>query len=644
MKRLLNVLIIVLSVFQAAAAQSDDITLMGSISPLFYLENDFSEKIITSESKELSAEVSDIAVDPEHIYVRLFITDVPESMKSGITDENRIYGSYLPVAEVVTAENEILTPSSASRYSFLEYNSRLIIGGLLVFDTDRTPDAFYLNFNQLPFDTKPLSEGFSKAVILSPGEGRTYSSHSTAAVSGNGLIFALSASAQTNELTMIQPSVHLERPDEVITKFGWISIRDAGSGNKFAVTRGNLYGFNLADDSIFSPSHSYVFTPVSDSSPIHITMENAYIRRSIGKPSAAVIDLSARTACSLLQDGDFDLTLTDLMIFEKEEKIRLYISSENTIISDISFSFPDISSLITPPVTCGIDPQSEKFACDIYFADAGLPESTLKLEINAIEYRKEGPWTIIWNPVPMETAEVRETSRGFSFPSVSGRRPSDGQELPEAVQKVLDALDTRSIELTAAEGWIHESFGIVYQFREDYIQDLITVDKADQYFTEYIYENWHHVNNSGQIDEILTVLREPGTNRILSAQQQNKNKLLDLVHALLVRTDNSPDPDYHCFEDFSEISGSAAVFSGEISCDPDDASVQCLVFSQSLSGVSGSSGSQTITFRIDPGSFLVTQEMIDYDLGALTMTKSTLILENTETLPDDLLELRGSVK
>ena len=44
------------------------------------------------------------------------------------------------------------------------------------------------------------------------------------------LEFTLKATAQTGSLTMLQPAVRMLRPDEELSKFGWIGIRASQSG------------------------------------------------------------------------------------------------------------------------------------------------------------------------------------------------------------------------------------------------------------------------------------------------------------------------------------------------------------------------------------------------------------------------------
>ncbi len=644
MKRFFLLLLVAFLMVQAAAARSDDITLMGNISPLFYLEKAFSEKVTTSDQTELTVDISDIAVNEDHVYVRFFITDVPQSMKSCITDDTRLYGSYLPTAEILTSENKILTPSSASRYSFLEYNSRLIIGGLMVFDTDQEPQAFYLNFNQIPFDTKPLQEGFSKAVILSPAKNGIYSGTEQAIATSNGLTFSLTSTAQTNEFTMIQPSVQMERKDETFSKFGWVTFQDAADGKRFAVTRGNLFGFNLTDDSSYSPGHAYVFSSVTEETPVLITMDQAYVRRTFENPYSVKIDFSQDSNQILCHDDGCKLILKDVVISKTDEQIRLYFSSEDLTVSDISFTFPMNTGPAEPRVFCGVDTKSDRFACDLYFHEIDFPGEVLDLEIKAIEYLKKGPWTIKWTPVPMEIVPDTRNSDTFSFPSVFGRRPQEDRQQSESVRKVLAAIESQSKELCAREGWIHERFLLDYQFRSGHTQELIPVDQAEQYFTRYISETWYHIDREGHITEQLAVIRDPETHAIISARQLTDKRLLDLVHALVVTTDNAPDPQYRCFEDFIGITESAALFTGESACVLNGTDAICLEFYQALNGVSGSTGSQNITFYINPGDLYINQEKIDYDLGALSMTKTTQVIEKTGSLPDDILLLIGSIK
>ena len=80
MRRFFSVLFLLMFIISGAAfAQSDDITTMGSVSPLFYLENAFREEVLTASGEKLAVEVSSIVVEAEQVLIRFFISDLSES-------------------------------------------------------------------------------------------------------------------------------------------------------------------------------------------------------------------------------------------------------------------------------------------------------------------------------------------------------------------------------------------------------------------------------------------------------------------------------------------------------------------------------------------------------------------------------------
>lgn len=628
------------SVFGCVSAQSDDITLIGESSPLFFLEKSFSAFVLTSENENISISIHDISVEKDRVLLRFYATGLGEAWKSKINDNNRLYGSYLPVAEIVLDNGKIYTPSSLSKYSFLEYNGSLIIGGLLVFLTADRPQSFHLNFNQIPFDTNPLSEGFTKAVILASYSKENHNAAvKTWSVFGNDLEFTLAAAAQTQDITMLQPTVRMERPDEILSKFGWITISDPTDGKRYAVTRGNLYGFNLADDAVYSPAHSYVFSALPSQVPVQISMDHAYVVRSFEPAIKAVIDLNGSDNSVIHLDEDFELSVKDILKEPEKDRIRLYFDSGTKSVADISFKFDGISDIIKPSVSCGIDPENGEFACDIYFDDISFPLNTLSVGIDAIEYRKDGPWTIFWTPVPMEKQLNSSDIPAADFPFTYSY-PLDKKQ-PKEIRKILDRIDEKNSELTETPGWIHEDFNLNYEFSDNYRQELIPADQYEMYFTRYISENWYQIDEKGHIHAILSLVRDPFSDLIRSAQLQRNNDVLDLVHALYVRMNQPIETDYSCFKDFIDIAGSSAVFLSEETCSEGNT---CINFFQSLTGLQTAAGSQMITFEIDSGSGLITREMIDYDSGRLNLTKDFLMPEKTDTLPEELQLLTDSVK
>lgn len=626
----------------AAFGQSDDITTMGSVSPFFSLENAFQEEVLTASGEKLNVEISSIVVEAEQILVRFFVSDLGEDWRSKITDEYRLYGSYLPVAELVTDDGTFLTPSSASRYSLLEFNGRLILGGLMSFKTKKAPQAFYLNFNQLPFDTQPLTEGFTKAVILSTAPAALSGSGVRLSDIHDGLEFTLSATAQTNEVTMLQPSVRMEREDELLSKFGWITISDTADGKRFAVTRGNLYGFNLADDSEYSPAHAYVFSPVTSEDPLMISMDHAYVVRSFEPVRKAVIRVDGNAESELLDEGDIQMKVTHVDMQPGADRIRLTIDSGAIEISDISFTFSGLIGTHQPAVNCGIDPDSEDFACDMIFEDISFPMNTLSVGIDAIEYRKEGPWNLNWTPAPMTERQTKSAAgQQIKLPYTS-RYPLE-KEQPSEVESVLESLYRCSTDLLQTPGWIHESYELDYQFTDDSPRDLIDTEQFANYLTHYITETWYHVGNDLKIYEILSVIRRPDTGNIVSAHLQREENSLNLIYALLSRTDQSVKFSFSCFSDFSDITRSSAIFLSRERCEEDETEF-CLNFTQSLSGQIDDVNSQYTTFRFDPENSFISRETIRYPRTALVLTKTTLRLEKTDSLSEDLLALMDTVK
>ena len=55
-----------------------------------------------------------------------------------------------------------------------------------------------------------------------------------------------------------------------------------------------------------------------------------------------------------------------------------------------------------------------------------------------------------------------------------------------------------------------------------------------------------------------------------------------------------------------------------------------------------SRGSQSITFYTDPETHFIYREVIDYDLGALILDKTTITLKTDPKLPEEILSLMES--
>lgn len=649
MKRLFVVFFLLLFVFAAAAAQSDDITLPGSVSPLYTLESPFKKQVTTSTDEILELEVSDIFVEKERILIRFYITGLRDEWKSKITDENRLYGSYLPVAEIVLDNGTILTPSSASKYSFLEYNNGLIVGGLLNFMTDQVPQAFYLNFNQIPFDTQPLSEGFTEAVILKTAGKNSSVSTTPSTTADKTIEFAITASAQTSELTMLQPSVRMLRSDEILSKFGWITISDAQTGKKYASVRGSLYGFNLSDDEVYSPAHAYVFSVQSDQTPLSISMDHAYIVREFEPAVDISLDLRSKEKQIIQLDEDFVITVSSIDSYPDEDRIRIYIdqASDQTTdpgahpISDISFYIKDMTYVINPPVTCGYEADQNAFACDIFFNDTSFPVNVLNMEIDAVEYLSEGNWTYSWTPVPMEEVKNTDTDEIISNHIYEYQTT---KEQPAEIQNLLDNLDQKYDSFTNTPGWILESYQLDYQFDDSAGRDLIPMDQFEQYHTNYISDTWYHINEKGDVFEIIMLVRDIEENEISSAQLQVNGYTIDLIHALKSQTRQPVAPAYQSFPEFRQVADSSALFVSAENCPSPDNGHICINYYHSLNGIPNSPNGQIIIFTFNEDNDFLLREEIDYNRGELKLVKSTAALEKRDALPEDVSDLIDSIR
>ena len=627
-----------------AAAQSTDITMMGDITPLYQLEKAFSDVVYTSENEEITVEIDNIVVEKDRILLRIFFRNLTQKWKDKVTDDDRLYGSYLPLAEIVLDDGTFLTPSSASKYSLLEYNGQLIIAGLLSFLTEKQPQAFYLNLNQIPFDTNPLSEGFSKTIILKANEKNSEDQKDEDLSGQDNIEFTLTAAAQTDVYTMIQPSVRMNRSDEILSKFGWITISDTETGKKYAVTRGNLYGFNLADDSIFAPAHSYVFSAIQSQTPLEISMDHAYIVRDISPVQESIIDLNSGQNSIILDTEDFSLEVYKADYRPEEDRIRIFIDSKGKQVSDISFRFKDmINDVFSPSVSCGFTPESGEFACDFFYNDISFPTDFIKIEIDAVEYFMEGPWAITWNPVPMDKINNDKKTTDFVRNPFQYNIP-DLKKQPDEIQSIQKSLDQKNTELTAAPGWIHEAYLINYRFGENFNQELIPPDQFEQYYTDYISETWYHINETHEITQIITLIRDPENMKIFSAQMRSDGNTLDLLHALSADTNQPLNKAYECFPDFQQIIDSSAVFVSQTDCDDIDPNQKCLSFYQSLNGQPDSPNAQNILFRFDKETDFLHSETISYNSGALILDKNTISLDKTDSLPEDIISLLDSIQ
>lgn len=603
---------------------------MGKVEPLYTLESPFAEYATTADGDQVVIQVDDIVSESDRLLIRFFVFDLPEGWESNVTDDERLYGSYLPIAEIIPGDGSTLTPSSASRYTLLNYNNETALSGLIVIPTDLQLNAFWLNFNQLPFDTEPLSEGVARLVNLTEGEREAHESAAAATDCVDGLCMTLTASAQTGKFIMLQPSVHMEDEHETLTKFGWIMVSD-GENKKYAATRGNLYGFNLTDDAVWSPAHSYVFAPTNSGNPLTISMHGAYISRKLDDPETLEITIGDLNSVQTSEN----ITVNSVIFDEATQTLRLYLSIDGYTVSDIAFTYPDLPSTEKPLSFCGIVPSNDEFACEFSLSETGLTNNTLSVSIGQFEYYKDAEWSVSWTPVEMSVEADMESS-GFEQVDRYNRFLEESDD-PAQVEPELRGIIAKVIEfgesVSTPGKWIIERRALNYQTQTATLTDLIPVDQYALYTTHFITETASRISESGTINETITLTRDAESEKLLSAILRRDSMEVDLLHALQSRTDQTLGS-WEYEEDLLSLAQTSGLYRGSETC----GNSLCIVFEQSLTG-STTRGHQLITYRVDPNSGEVLSSTVDYDNGTLLLMKTLLELETADSLPQDFSEL-----
>lgn len=614
--------------FIGVSAQSSDITLMGEVEPLYTLVSPFAEYATTANGNQVVIQVDDIVSESDRLLIRFFVFDLPEGWEKNVTNDERLYGSYLPIAEVIPGDGNALTPSSASRYTLLNYNDETAVSGLLVIPTDSQLSVFRLNFNQLPFDTKPLSEGISRLVHLTEGENEAHEGTAAATDCLDGLCMTLTASAQTGEFIMLQPAVHMEDGHETLTKFGRIMVSDA-ENQKYAAARGSLYGFNLTDDEVWFPTHSYVFAPSASGSPLTVNMRGAYISRELDEPETLKITIGNPNSVQTSEN----ITVNSSVFDEASRRLRLYMSIDGYAVSDIAFTYPDLHSTEKPASFCGIDPANEEFACEFYLSETGLTDNVLSLSIDQFEYYKDAEWSVTWTPVEMPV-KTRAENSGFDTAARYNRflesEPAlPAPELREIISKVIEFWKS----VSTPGKWLIERRELDYQTKSATLTELIPVDQYALYTTHFITETATHISESGAIDETITLTRDADSGELLSAILRRDYLEVDLLHALQSQNDRTlGSPEYE--KDLLSLAQTSGLYRSTETC----GNSLCLVFEQSLAG-STTRGYQLITYQLDPNSGEVLSSTVDYDNGTLLLTKTLLELKSVDSLPQDFSAL-----
>lgn len=504
-------------------------TLIGDREVISSLETGFSAGVKTSKGEAVTLQISDGVVLSDRVLIRFAVTGLPDGWEDRVTDEARLYGEYLPVAELGTPGGEWLTPSSASRYFFLSNGKSRAVSGLLEFRTLEAPGIVSLNFNQLPFDTQPLSEGYVFTLNFSAGISTKRASGTIADDGKNGLIFSVRNTAETPEFAMIQPAVRMLREDETLSRFGWITIDD-DAGNRYAVTRGSLYGFNLSDDGTWSPAHAYVFTPPTEAIPLTVCMDHAYVLRECDLSLSFDIDgLNGKADISFASDG-FTFRLTGWSYFSREEEghevplLRLFVEAPQSV---SAIGFHQTGSLYeNQPAECGLLSDGS-FACDITVEDYKTGKAGFT--VDSFEYRIDGPWGVTWIPSGMGNGTTRDLTENIT---VIGQEPYPVIETgTESLDDICLKMDALSKNLTAKEGWVLQRTETLIETASEIMPELI----PHQQFPEQkksLTETFFHIRADGTVNETVTVSGDSETEDLLSAVWGLKGTQVILPQAL----------------------------------------------------------------------------------------------------------------
>ena len=151
----------------------------------------------------------------------------------------------------------------------------------------------------------------------------------------------------------------------------------------------------------------------------------------------------------------------------------------------------------------------------------------------------------------METGQKDIADPIFQNTTGIYRQEEDSIDCAAEVRSILDAIGERNLTLTGQGQWILERYAVNYQLSGDQTHKLIPADQFEQYHTNYIQENLYLTKSDGSVLEIISVVRDPEMNAILSAQWQKEYTIMDLIHGLKTNTEHPLSMQYSCFEDFS---------------------------------------------------------------------------------------------
>ncbi|MHC1771395.1 MAG: hypothetical protein AB9907_06575 [Flexilinea sp.] len=639
---LLSGIMITLSVFcivtigYAQDVAADDVTLIGNNQAIRSLNESKTSDILTSAGEKATLEINDAIVENDRILVRFLIWGLSHDWEQKITDQNRLYGNYLPIAELGIPSGKWLTPGSGSRISLVDDGNTMIIAGLLEFLTGEKPETVSFDFNQIPFDLEPLQEG--AVIVLEFSEG---DSHERKSLSENndtkfGVTFSLLNSAQTPDISMLQPAISLGREDESLSRIGWVTVKRK-DGKKYVLSRGNSYGFNITDDSRFVTGNAYTFPAIAESDPLTISMDYVYLTRNTSGQFNISFQqsLNPGTHGSLnirIPMDEFQTRITGYSVYNAVSEdheiptLRLFMETEDAL-SKINLSIEG-TEYTSAPSTCGFIPESDQFACDVILHTTDISE--LVLTYDSIEYRIDGNWSFEWHPIPLTIYQKDPEPEPIPVElDFSGIYNNAGPTFIEAVKK----MEILSDDLSSKGGWILQRSETRLGIAGGDYPVLIDHAQKDLQMTNIIEETWDQIQEDGAVINNITIIKNL-SNQIISGTWNTGNAQIVLPQGLLVNSQGYNSGYAYHFSygsDFYSLYGTNAQLIKREDCELDNESVWCYYFSHSLKVSENSeySPQNNYQFWIDKESGKILQKQIECQLNGVDAPLETCVFRKT---------------
>lgn len=656
-------------------ARAEDVTLIGPNEAIYSLGDPLSEEILTADNVKAILDIADIVVEANRIRVRFFVQGITPAWADRITDSRRVGGSYLPMMELRLPSGDVVTPTTASRYSLTVLDDQLVVAGLSEFLTEEKPNFLILNFNQIPFDIAPLAEGASLPVFLHEGDNKQRSEiENPMSVSVDGVTMTLLNTAESPKISMFQPGITVERPNESLSGIGWFYMK-AGDGRSVVLRRDIGYGFNIANDSRFFLRNCYYFNANSVPGPLDIGVEKIYLMRSVLEPEALRWQVSAPigeiTPLDIpLNLDEFGGRITGYQVFsskpvdENHEHLylRLFIDGPDEL---VAVNFSELADDLTLVTECGLVPTTGELACDVpVFTDLAYD---IVLFVNSFEYQVDQTLTIRWDPIryPVTPRARPETLTPISY-DLSGLADANAS-YPE-LQAAITAVLNRSYALRDGAGWIVERTRTENAIPQPQRPELIHRSLIDQQPFTYTTDSYQRVNAVGNVMETVSLQREiplgergahdteksgtPG--RIINGTWSDASGQIVLPRGYWLEESNAINTGYtypYLYgTDFLALSGTSIRYEKSEPCTVGEREATCLSFFQSLlltPNPETADGTLRIVFAID----LNTGEVLradtycpltekDRDLSLCSRTE-LIVSERIDELPEDVQAIRA---